>query len=238
MLDLLNDSVRVVAYPGQAQGAEQVYRMTRGVCDTFLESSVGQALTGEQPASAANILQAARAQSIPLAYVDANRLDVLNRLEISTQAKAFIVDTVQKGYGVLVPERMVAWAGGQAIAWWQLDLETGEMVGVGEDGTHQFLVQFTAEALLFVTVITVVLFIATLLAARYHVWRNAAMITWDYFWRQAVPGVSGAGKTRPEIYEQALRDTKAYMRTTVWPEFERMWQETPWSVLVPAEQLE
>jgi len=238
MLDLLNDSVRVVAYPGQAQGAEQVYRMTRGVCDTFLESSVGQALTGERPASAANVLQAAQMQGIPMVYVDKSRLNVLARMEIPTQAKAFILDAMQKGYGVLVPERMVAWAGGQTIAWWQLDLETGEMVGVGQDGTHQFLVQFTAEARLFVTVITVVLAVATLLVARYHVWRNAAMITWDYFWRQAVPGVPGEGMTQQQMYEQALRDTKAYMRTTVWPEFERMWEENPWSQLVPPEWLE
>jgi len=110
--------------------------MTRGVCNTFLESAVGEALTGEQPASAANILQAAQIQRIPLVYVDANRLDVLARADISTQAKAFILDAVQQGYGVIVPERMVDWTGEQAIAWWQLDLETGDMIGVGEDGTH------------------------------------------------------------------------------------------------------
>ncbi len=30
-LDLLHDSVRVLAYPGQARDAEKVYRMTRGM---------------------------------------------------------------------------------------------------------------------------------------------------------------------------------------------------------------
>jgi hypothetical protein len=53
VLDLLHDSVRAIGYPGQARGAEQVYRMTRGVCNTFLESAVGEALTGEQSKSAA-----------------------------------------------------------------------------------------------------------------------------------------------------------------------------------------
>jgi hypothetical protein len=85
------------------------------------------------------LLQAALSQDIPLAYVDADHLDVLAQLEISTQARAFIVDAVQQGYGVIVPERMVAWYGGQTIAWWQLDLETGETVGVGEHGTHDFI---------------------------------------------------------------------------------------------------
>jgi transglutaminase-like putative cysteine protease len=237
ILDLLADGVRVVAYPGQARSAEQVYRMTRGVSDTFLESSVGEMLTGEQSRSAANILQAAQAQGISLAYVDANRLDVLNGLEIPTQAKAFILDAAQRGYGVLVPERMVALGNGQAIAWWQLNLETGEMVGVGQDGTHQFMVTAPFEIMLTVTIILLVLTIAILLIARYYVWRNAAMLTWDYFWRHAVPGASGAGMTQQQIYEQALRDTKAYMRNTVWPEFERLWGQTYWSNWVPPEWL-
>lgn len=46
-------------------------------------------------------------------------MDVLARLEISTQAKSFIVDAVQCGYGVLVPERMVALEGAETIAWWR-----------------------------------------------------------------------------------------------------------------------
>jgi len=155
VLDLLYDSVRAIAYPDQARGAEQVYRMTRGVCNTFMESAVGEALTGEYSKSAANVLQAALDQGIPLAYVDADHLDVLARLEISTQARAFIMDAVQQGYGVIVPERMVAWDGGETIAWWQLNLETGEMVGVGENGTHDFI----AFATMFLAGFLVILFV-------------------------------------------------------------------------------
>lgn len=35
---------------------------------------------------------------------------------------------------------MVSYNGEQTVAWWQIDLKMGETVGVGEDGTHQFLV--------------------------------------------------------------------------------------------------
>ena len=96
---------------------------------------------------------------------------------------------------------------------------------------------FTAEARLFITIIVVVLAIATLILARIHVWKNAATLTWDYFWRHAVPGASDPGMTQEEIYQQALLDTKRYMRDTVWPEFARMWEENPWSQLVPPEWL-
>lgn len=208
ILDLLYDGVRAIAYPGQAKGAERVYRMTRGVCDTFLESAVGEALTGGEGAqirSAANVLRAAQAQSIPLAYIDANRLNVLARLPISTQARAFIVDTVQKGYGVLVPERMVAWEGEQAIAWWQLDLETGEMVGVGEDGTHQFLVQFVIEADFFAWVILTV----RMLIARIILWFMTSYETWFCYWYEALPAQREKGAENP--YAEALKEAKDYM---------------------------
>jgi hypothetical protein len=243
ILDLLNDSVRAVAYPGQAQGAERVYRMTRSVCDTFLESAVGEELlgAGARPdgtrntqhavRSAADVLRAAQAQDIPLAYVDQSRLDVLARLELSTQAKAFVMDAVEKGYGVLVPERMVDWHGGQTVAWWQLDLETGEMVGVSEEGTHQFLVQLTGEARVFANTVRGMWMLFELILARVVAYRVATTVTWDYFWREAVPGVPSAGKTPQQVYQQALEDTKKYMRDTAWPRFEDVWDEaTPWEI--------
>jgi hypothetical protein len=214
MLDLLHDGLRVIAYPGQAQGAERIYRMTRGVCNTFLESAVGEELTGEWSKSAANVLQAALDQRIPLAYVDAEHLDVLNEVAIPTQAKAFILDTVLRGYAVLVPERMVEWFGEQAIAWWQLDLETGEMVGVGEDGTHFFLIVFAVfMAAVFLPMILLLLHLVTLLL-RLLVWRWAAEETWRYFWREAVAGAEG-GRSQ-EIYQDALNRTKSHMKKLRW----------------------
>jgi hypothetical protein len=218
VLDLLHDGLRVIAYPGQAQGAERIYRMTRGVCNTFLESAVGEELTGERSKSAANVLQAAQAQGIKLAYVDADRLDVLNEVAIPTQARAFILDTVLRGYAVLVPERMVEWHGEQAIAWWQLDLETGEMVGVGEDGTHCFLIVFAVSMIsFFVPMILLLLGLMTILL-RLLVWRLAAEETWRYFWREAREGVAGAeGEGRlQEAYQEALNRTKAHMQGLRW----------------------
>jgi hypothetical protein len=238
MLDLLNDSVRAVAYPGQAEGTERVYRMTRSVCDTFLESAVGEALlgAGTRPdgtrntqhaiRSAANVLQAAQAQSIPLTYVDQSRLDVLARLEISTQAKAFVMDAVQKGYGVLVPERMVDWNGGQAVAWWQLDLETGEMVGVGEDGTHASLITTPLKVIAALAAFDVVLWITAWLVSRWRAWTDATMAMWDYFWRRSMDEVPDKGQPQ-EIYREALEETKRYMRSEAWEQFKEQWWGLP-----------
>jgi hypothetical protein len=98
---------------------------------------VGEQMTGEVGKSGAGVLQTAAAQNIPLMYVDMENLEQLARAPISQQAKARIVDAVTQGYAVLVPERMVTWNGQAMIAWWQMNLQTGEMVDVNEDGTHQ-----------------------------------------------------------------------------------------------------
>jgi hypothetical protein len=218
--DLLHDSVRAIAYPGQAKGAESTYRLTRGFNEAFLEQAVGERLTGQTSKSAASVLQSANAQGVPLVYVDAEHLELLAQVEISTQAKARIMDAAMSGYGVFVPERMVTLNGESAIAWWQLDLKTGEVMGVGEDGTHQFLVIFTAEAMLLVYSIQFArLFVALL--ARYVVWREAAQFTWQYFWNQKAPGAQTVAD-----YTRALTETKALMSNTVWPQFEQMCKDT------------
>jgi len=257
ILDLLNDSVRVVAYPGQAQGAERVYRMTRSVADTFLESAVGESLTGAggdtqyairdtQYAirSAANVLRAAQAQSIPLIYADARHLEALAKADISTQAKAFIVDAAQQGYGVLVPGRMV----NGTVAWWQVDLQTGEMIGVGEDGTHFSMVQGAFEAMVLADVSKTFLWLVEVLIerTRHLVYEQARAMTWFYFWRAGMAdlGCEGAdlaqcaGVTPEDVYQEALKDTKSFMATVVWPEF-KMWltEETDLFILVPPEEV-
>ena len=61
------------------------------------------------------------------------------------------------------------------------------------------------------------------------------IIVWRKVQTRTVPGASGPGMIQEEIYQQALLDTKKYMRDTVWPEFARMWEENPWSQLVPPE---
>ncbi len=227
ILDLLHDSVRAIAYPGQARGAEQVYHMTRGVCNTFMETAVGEALTGEESKSAANVLEEAQAQGIPLLYVDADRLDVLAQAEISTQAKAFIMDAVQKGYGVLVPERMVEWQGAETIAWWQLNLETGEMVGIGENGTHDFITFATMFLAGFMITLHVV-WLITLLWKLIQ-WRNAMMMTWQHFWREQVMprAMNQTGGDPQQIYKDAFKATRTHMQEYI-KEHVGWLSRTPW----------
>jgi transglutaminase-like putative cysteine protease len=188
MMDLLHDSVRAIAYPGQVKSAAPTYRLTRGINEAFLEEMVGEQMTGEVGKSGAGVLQAAAAQNIPLMYVDMENLEQLARAPVSQQAKARIVDAVTQGYAVLVPERMVMWNGQSTIAWWQLDLKTGEVADVSEDGTHQWLIigfallAFSLDMLFMITGIV-------LLVERFAVWQEAARATWIYYWEAVAPVV-------------------------------------------------
>ncbi|CAG0937730.1 hypothetical protein TFLX_06680 [Thermoflexales bacterium] len=214
LMDLVHNSLRVIAYPGQVKSAEPTYRLTRGMNEAFLEKKVGEQLTGETGKSGAGVLQAATAQNIPLMYVDLNQLEQFAQLPISQQAKARIVDAVTQGNAVLVPERMVLWNGQPTIAWWQINLRTGEVIDVSEDGTHQWLV-IAAVSLKAFLIISIGIGIAILIE-RMRMWEVAARATWEYFWKAKAPALQNAAGD-PNAYRQALIDTKNYMRNTVWP---------------------
>jgi hypothetical protein len=229
-IDLLYDSLRVVAYPGQAKSAEKVYRLTRGMNEAFVEKMVGEKMIGLEGKSAAGVLLAATNQGIPLVYVDANNLDNLAEAQLSKQARARILLATKQGYGVLVPKRMVMFAGELTTAWWQINLETGETIGVGEEGLHQWLVKLIGFLWLLLAIIQIYRLLQILIA-RINVWRETAKLTWDYFWRDALGQVDPNGKTLQQIYQEALELTKQHMRQ-VWT----AWEQDPWwSDWVPPE---
>jgi hypothetical protein len=216
MMDLVHDSIRTIAYPGQVTSAEPTYRLTRGMNEAFLEKRIGEQMTGETGQSGAGVLQAAAAQNIPLMYVDMENLEPLAQAAISQQAKARIVDAVTQGNAVLVPERMVTWNGQLTIAWWQVNLQTGEVIDVNENGTHQFLVIVAFELQVLLSVIGLQFAIGILLY-RYATWLVAANATWDYFWNVKAPHIHGTDPAAIAAYTQALQETKNYMRYEVWP---------------------
>ncbi len=136
ILDLRRDSIRAIAYPQQALLAQKSFLSVRGVADTLLEGDVMQQTTSAQAVSAAAVLEQADQQRIPYLYINSSRLQKLAGAQISDKAKAHIVQAVRSGMTVLVPERMVPCGNVTTIAWWQINPQTGEMVGVGEDGTR------------------------------------------------------------------------------------------------------
>ncbi|MCI0580549.1 MAG: transglutaminase-like domain-containing protein [Chloroflexi bacterium] len=145
-LDLRSDPIRTVVNPGQSLLQDFGFHSMRGVLNTVIENQV---LNGNnmQAQSAAAILEQAEAGGIPFIFINDDRLDELAQLEISDEAKARIVQSINEGFVVVVPERMVDFGEATTIAWWRIDPRSGEIIGVGENGAHQGVITFTFRGL-------------------------------------------------------------------------------------------
>lgn len=95
---------------------------------------------GVQPDSldtTASVFDAASAQNIGLMLINPDNPTVLDALAISAQAKARISTALSLGNSVVVPTQPVSLNGTATIAWYEINPQTGEVVGVTEDGGHQ-----------------------------------------------------------------------------------------------------
>ena len=99
-IDLLSDSLRVVVAPGQNVIALQAFNQAHGLLDTQLESAIVNQLGAPAGGtvinkSAANVLNIAIAQRIPLTVISGRNLSSLDALgNRAVTAKAFITQAV------------------------------------------------------------------------------------------------------------------------------------------------
>ena len=91
-------------------------------------------------ANAAAVFTAALAQAVPLTVITSQNLSSLGGLNLSPEAEAHISAAVMQGEAVIVPVRPVSLDGVATTAWYEINLATGEAIGVTEDGGH-FLVR-------------------------------------------------------------------------------------------------
>jgi uncharacterized repeat protein (TIGR01451 family) len=138
--DLMRDSVRAIASPGQNVLAPLGFAGARGIIDSVLES---QTLPpGGQNLSAAAILQESMQRNIAMAVVNASNINLLQRLPLPTEAVARITAEVQTGLTVIVPTQAVTMDGLQTAAWYTINPETGEMIAESQNGGHQGLTTY------------------------------------------------------------------------------------------------
>jgi uncharacterized membrane protein len=147
-LDLVEDGLYAIAYPGQATNASIGYNEARGYLDSALESvvlSTDSDATGSGAivTSAFSILQAATSANIPFVTITNANLGVLSSLSIPDEAKARITTAVQAGLSISVPSTTVMVNGTPSIAWWQVDPTTGDTIAVMQDGGHQATIEYS-----------------------------------------------------------------------------------------------
>jgi uncharacterized membrane protein len=149
--DLLRDTIRAVGAPGQASSVPVVFQASRGLLEDQIE---GGAFPGASPASGvqvafrastSTVFDAAETQGIQrvtLTPGDEARLAALN---IDAVAKARITSALEAGLTIIVPSQDVTIGGQTTVAWFQINPQTGETIGVGEDGGHDAILEFVAQ---------------------------------------------------------------------------------------------
>ncbi len=135
-IDLLKDGARIVLAKGQSSDARLAAGMQRGIAENIAETSAMEIPGLPSPVSTNTILLAAKAQNIPMATLSMTNAPLLEELPLSAQAKARISQALATGKLVLVPSAMVSMNGVQTVGWYETDGQTGETIGVLEDGSH------------------------------------------------------------------------------------------------------
>jgi len=141
-LDLRRDMQRAIAYPGIDRSAEIAYGIARGMMEAALEGASLSAVAGSEAISAPDVFAEALAQGIPLAILAAPDPARLEQLALPSDVKARNAADLREGLTVIVPERFVLLPSEATIprvAWWRIDPQSGETVGVMDSGLHQSL---------------------------------------------------------------------------------------------------
>jgi uncharacterized membrane protein len=140
--DLMHDSVRAIASPGQNVQAQLSFASARGLFDSFLEAQALPVAPGGQNLSAVAIIGQAHQQGIPLAAINANNLTLLQTFNLPAEAMARITRNIQNGHTVIVPIQAVTVNGVQTTAWLNHDPTTGEIIAESQDGRNQGLIEY------------------------------------------------------------------------------------------------
>jgi uncharacterized membrane protein/sugar lactone lactonase YvrE len=138
-IDLMHDSIRAVASPGQNAQAPLGFSSARGMFDSFLEAQALSSGPGGQNLSSIAIIQQSIQQSVPLAVITSSNLSLLQTLNLPADAIARITSDVQNGLTVLVPTRALMVNGMQMTAWFDINQITGETIAESTNGGHQAL---------------------------------------------------------------------------------------------------
>jgi uncharacterized membrane protein len=151
-IDLRNDAIHVIAFPGQNTDSVLAFNISRGVLEGAWEAGVlqgGSSIQQNQARtiSTVSVFEAAMAAGMQFGSIGPGNVSRLSSLDISENAKSQINTAIEEGNIVLLPLGAVTVGGISTSAWYQLDPTSGETIAVTEDGGHQALSDFGAAYL-------------------------------------------------------------------------------------------
>lgn len=148
--DLVFDSVTSWARPGAKVSARAALPGLRGRLEADLEGDVLTAVLGAGKAPAPPVLtvrsvfKAARAAGIKPVAICREKKGLLAKVTCAPRVRRILAERIEAGSIVLMHSRPVRVAGAPrpVVAWYEIDRDTGEWVGVFEDGRHAAMAMY------------------------------------------------------------------------------------------------
>jgi hypothetical protein len=217
-MDLRQDSISALSYPGQAAAMEETFLYGRGVFESVLEGKVLELFLGKKALSTASIMQEATKRRIPIRFYSELEKDELENLAMPEHVQNRALETIASGSILVVPERSVRFEGKDRWGWWKIDPYTREVIGILDSGLHQAMLQRT------------VLDTEGMLNSKMGFAIGAITGAVDTQWMLA-----GMILKHGDLNKEALQEIKAYMKEIkayMCPEFEKSVSVTVASVTV------
>ena len=143
VMDLRQDSIEALPYPGQALGMTGTFLYGRGVFESVLEGKVLELFLGERALTTSYIMQEAARKKIPVRFFSENEKADLEKLGMPEHVSGRALKAMAAGAVLVIPEQSIRFDGQDRWGWWQVDPRTQEVVGVLDTGLHQAMMQRT-----------------------------------------------------------------------------------------------
>lgn len=143
MLDLRRDRQAAVALPGQPRRIVEHYQFGRGVISSSLEGRLVTLAGGTPALTTAGLMRQARMQGIPVRLYSARERSLLDDLHLPDAVLAQVDQALHAGQIVMLPARLVPFAGQPRWGWWRIDPVSRHTIGVLDSGLHQAVVERT-----------------------------------------------------------------------------------------------
>jgi hypothetical protein len=141
--DLRQDTVEAVPLPGQALGMKGSFLYGRGVMESILEGKLLELLSGKRALTTAVLMREAKRKNIPARMYSSLEKEGLQQIGLPAEVKQKVLETLDSGRIIVLPEKAVAWEGKNRWGWWDVDPRTMETIGVLDTGLHQAVLERT-----------------------------------------------------------------------------------------------
>jgi len=143
LIDLRQDRIEALPYPGQALGMTGTFLYGRGVFESVVEGKVLELFLGKRALTTAYIMQEAAKKKIPVRFLSENEKAELERLGMPEPVSARALKAMAAGAVLVIPKRSIRFDGQDRWGWWQVDPKSQEVIGVLDTGLHQAMLQRT-----------------------------------------------------------------------------------------------